>query len=69
MTSGDGDFDEAVETVVATIDTSDLATGRHTVFVRGQDANSDWGALSAIFLDVTAREREALYIPLVIKGR
>jgi hypothetical protein len=69
MVPGDGNLDEVAETVVATIDTSALAAGQHTVFVRGQDANGVWGALSAIFLDVTAREREALYIPIVRKGR
>jgi hypothetical protein len=69
MTAGDGDFDKVVETVIATIDTSALAAGQHTVFVRGRDANGDWGALSAVFLDVTAGEREALYIPILRKGR
>lgn len=53
MSPADGNFNSPVEGATITIDTSSLALGRHTVFVRGQDANSNWGVVSAVFLDIT----------------
>ena len=38
--------------VGASIDTTGLNPGRHTIFVRGQDANGNWGAFSAAFIGV-----------------
>ena len=52
MTADDGTFDEAIEAVSATIDTSGLAVGRHTVFVQARDTNLNTGAVSAVFLDI-----------------
>lgn len=54
MSPTDGNFNSSVEGVVATIDTSSLSLGRHLVFVQGQDANGNWGVVSAVFLDVTS---------------
>lgn len=56
MNASDGAFNATVENVSATIDTSGLAPGRHTIFVEGQDANGNWGVLSAVFLWVTSNE-------------
>jgi hypothetical protein len=53
MNASDGAFNSTVENVVAQIDTTGLTPGRHTVFVEGQDANGNWGVLSAVFLWVT----------------
>ncbi|MCO5184077.1 MAG: M14 family metallopeptidase [Anaerolineae bacterium] len=53
MVAADGTFDEKSEDVTAVIDTTGLAAGRHTVFVRGQDADGNWGVISAEFLDIT----------------
>ena len=50
MTASDGSFDEKTEDVQAAIDTAGLSVGRHIVYVGGQDANGNWGALSAAFL-------------------
>ena len=50
MSAADGSFDSSSETATATIDTTGLSSGKHTVFVRGQDANNNWGAVSAVFL-------------------
>ena len=50
MTAVDGAFDEKDEEVEAIVDTSRLDNGRHTLFVRGQDASGNWGAWSAVFL-------------------
>ena len=53
MTAVDGNFDSAVEAVTATVDASELAAGRHILYVRGQDAAGNWGPVSAVFLEVT----------------
>jgi len=53
MTASDGSFNSTTEGVTASVDTADLSTGRHILFVRGQDAAGNWGAFSANFLDVT----------------
>ncbi|MCP4746464.1 MAG: carboxypeptidase [Desulfobacteraceae bacterium] len=50
MDAGDGNFNSAAESVQATIDTTGIDPGKHIVFVRGQDADGNWGAFSAAFL-------------------
>ena len=50
LTADDGTFDEHVEAASATLDTTSLAVGRHTVYVRGRDTGNQWGAVSADFL-------------------
>ncbi len=52
MNPTDGNFNSSIETIVGDIDTTGLSEGRHTVFLRAQDANNTWGAVSAIFLDI-----------------
>jgi carboxypeptidase T len=52
MAASDGTFDQKSEEVEATIDTTGLAAGRHTVFVRGRDSAGNWGAVSAAFVYV-----------------
>lgn len=54
MAAADGAFNSTIENVVATVNTTGLGGGRHIVFVRGKDASNNWGAFSAVFLDVTA---------------
>lgn len=54
MSAADGSYDAKSEAVTATIDTTGLTAGRHIVFVRGQDAAGNWGAFSALFLNVEA---------------
>ncbi|MEM7130080.1 MAG: M14 family zinc carboxypeptidase [Chloroflexota bacterium] len=53
MSASDGLFDTTAENVQATLDTSLLAQGQHTVFVEGQDEAGNWGVPSAIFLTIT----------------
>lgn len=48
----DGSFNSSVEAVRGTLNTTGLATGRHLVYVRGRDAAGNWGAFSAVFLDI-----------------
>jgi len=52
MTAADGLFNSNAESIVGNIDTTFLSAGRHTIFVRAQDANGIWGAFSAVFLDI-----------------
>jgi hypothetical protein len=54
MVAADNSFDSTVETVTATVDASGLSAGRHLLFVRGRDAAGNWGAFSAVFLNVRA---------------
>ncbi len=52
LNAGDGSFNANVESITGTIDTSGLSVGRHTIYVRAQDSNNTWGAVSAVFLDI-----------------
>ncbi len=52
LESVDGDLDSSVEELTATIDTSNLTPGRHTVFIESQDANGNFGVPSAVFIEV-----------------
>ncbi len=48
----DGAFDNPVEDIFASIDTTGWVAGRHTIFVESQDAAGNWGVPSAIFLNI-----------------
>jgi carboxypeptidase T len=48
----DGSFDSSVEDVTAILNISGLPTGKHIIFVRGQDAGGKWGAVGAALLDL-----------------
>ncbi|WP_257447312.1 M14 family metallopeptidase [Archangium lipolyticum] len=52
LSAVDGSFNSTAESVQATVFTSGLAPGRHTIFVESQDASGNWGVPTAIFLDV-----------------
>ncbi len=65
MMAADGAFDEKIEEVLGHIDTAGLDIGRHIIFVRGQDANGNWGAFSAAFLHLDGPSR--LFLPLVYR--
>ena len=52
MNPADGAFDASMETVVATLPTTGLTKGRHTLFVESQDVTGQWGVPTAIFLTV-----------------
>jgi hypothetical protein len=66
MTSVDGSFDEKVEEVEAFVDTGGLSPGRHTFFVRGRDANGNWGPFSAVFCKLASPFR--VYLMKVARG-
>ncbi|MCP4594116.1 MAG: carboxypeptidase, partial [bacterium] len=46
----DGNFSDEQEGVSAGLDTSGLELGRHTLYLRAQDASGRWGAVSAVFV-------------------
>jgi carboxypeptidase T len=50
LAAADGAFNATTESLRATLDTTGLAPGKHTVYVRGRDAAGNLGAVSAIFL-------------------
>jgi len=52
----DGVFDETVENLQATVDTTGWTPGRHILFVESQDADGNWGVPSAVFLNITGGE-------------
>jgi hypothetical protein len=53
LNASDGTFNATNEGATASINTSSLSVGRHTIFVRGRDSAGNWGATSAIWLTVT----------------
>jgi len=52
MSATDGTFDTSQEGVTAAIDTTGWAAGRYLLLVEGQDTAGNWGAPTAVFLDV-----------------
>jgi len=60
LTPADGVFDAPDEEVIASFNTSGLTVGRHSIFMRGQDTNGNWGAISAVFMNI--EPPNALYL-------
>jgi hypothetical protein len=58
MPATDGNFDEAVEPVIADVDTSNLSLGLHTVWVRMKDSENHWGICRGLKFEI----REPSYI-------
>lgn len=54
MAATDGNFNTSSEGLTATLDTSGWAPGEYLVMVEARDADGNWGAPSAAFLEVTA---------------
>lgn len=63
MTAQDGAFNTARETALAALNTTGLAAGRHTLFIRAQDAGGHWGATTAQWLWVNYR----LFLPMTMR--
>jgi carboxypeptidase T len=53
LTASDGSFNATTETVGGTISTTGLSAGKHIVYVRGRDAGSNTGPVTASFLVIT----------------
>ena len=52
VAAADGSFDSSIESLRGTLDTTGIAPGRHTLFIEAQDSAGNWGAPTAVFLDV-----------------
>lgn len=63
MAAADGSFSSTVEQLVASVNTSGLAPGRHTIFVESRDASGAWGPPTAIFLTVQLPTRDVGVTP------
>ncbi len=62
MSASDGSFDSTLENVEATVDTTGLSEGKHILFVRGKDADNNWGAFSAVFLTISAGGGKTMFV-------
>jgi carboxypeptidase T len=52
LSASDGAFNASTEGLTGTINTTGLTLGKHIVYVRSRDANGDWGAVTAEFLNI-----------------
>ncbi len=52
MSASDGLFNTTIENVTASINTTGLSSGKHIVYVQGQDAVGNWGLPTAVFLTI-----------------
>ena len=67
LAAADDAFDSPVETVVAQLDSSALAPGRHILYLRGQDNAGNWGPVSAAFFSVPAQPAtEWQFLPSIL---
>ncbi|MBD3884146.1 hypothetical protein IFO70_20575 [Phormidium tenue FACHB-886] len=60
LTASDGTFDSTVERLTATVDTSGLSVGRHTLFVESVDSEGNYGVPTAVFLEVSESASDSL---------
>jgi hypothetical protein len=63
MAAADGTFNSTVEPIVANVNTSGLAPGRHMIFVESRDASGAWGPPTAIFFTVQLPTRNVGVTP------
>ncbi len=64
----DGNFDNPVEALSTTVETSGLPPGRHIIFVESQDTDSIWGVPGAIFFWITGASFKPKSSPIEIQG-
>ncbi len=63
----DGVFDAAVEEVIGSLNTSNLLSGRHVLFIQGTDTAGNTGAISAEYFEVTGVDFTNMWFaPLVL---
>ena len=61
MQPADGAFTSTLEAAQITLDTSGLSLGRHTLFVRGQNAGGNWGPVTAQWIQIT----QPYFMPII----
>ncbi len=52
MQAADGSFNSSSEALTASVNTSGMLPGHHTLFVEAQDAAGNWGVPDAVFLQI-----------------
>lgn len=52
MVASDGAFNAKTEGASASLNTTGLSAGKHLVYVRGKDVSGNWGAISAVFVNI-----------------
>ncbi len=62
LTAVDGIFDTPRETVTAVLAISSLSPGQHTLFLRGQDNQGNWGPVNAKFIEI-----KEYFFPILLK--
>jgi hypothetical protein len=63
----DGAFDSPIEKAQATINAGSLSTGRHTLYVRGQNAGGFWGPVTAQWVNVGSGSCHSIHLPFVAR--
>jgi carboxypeptidase T len=58
----DGNFDQPIEAVTASIDTTSLVIGRHMLYLRARDMAGNWGPFTAAFLYIPS-----VFLPAILK--
>ena len=53
LSASDGSFNSTSEGLTGIINTTGLSDGQHIVYVRAKDLSGVWGAISAIFIDIS----------------
>lgn len=64
LTSADGSFDQATETVSDALSLAGMAPGSHLLFVRGQDQEGNWGPPDAARFSV-GEHGEQYFLPMM----
>jgi carboxypeptidase T len=64
MSAADGAFDNPVETLQALVSLSGLSTGRHIIYVEGEDADGNWGPPTAAFVWIN-EVKTRIYLPMI----
>lgn len=64
LSPADGNFNNTIEAGTAVLDLNTLGNGRHTLFLRAQDAAGHWGPVTAVFIDNFPHKQ---YLPAVFQ--
>jgi hypothetical protein len=67
MSASDGAYNESVEGIQASINTSKMAAGRHIIFIESQDAIGNWGVPTAVFLWIEPLNTNRVYLPVAAR--
>ena len=66
LQAADGSFNSKTEVLAASLDTSSLAPGRHTLYLQAYDQAGNLGPVTALFFDV-ALLQNPVFLPVITK--